>query len=435
MTSLRARLFAAVAALVVTTGFLSGVLAYRWAFDEAIELQDATLLQVAALASRNRVQTDLPLQSGVDPEARISIAELHEAQGDQAASALADLPQSSPDGLQTASLQGDMWRVFVRTRADGSRVAVGQLTAARNEIARGAALRASLPFAALIPCLMVLVGVVIERGFRPVARLAEELDGKQVSLRPLPIAGVPDELRPFIFAINRLLERLADMFDRERRFIADAAHELRTPLAALSVQAENLERSRFDVGSDERFVALKSGIGRTAHLLEQLLDLAKYEGGGARPATALDFDKVVKSVVADFLPIAEARLVDLGFVRIETTPVRVEATALAVVVRNLVDNALRYAPDGGCVDLRVFRDKDRAVLQVEDNGPGVPSEELDRLFDPFKRGLLALGEGTGLGLSIVRRIADGNGGAIRLENVSGDRGTGLRATVSFPLAS
>ena len=435
MAGLRARLFAALAILVVLTALTAGGLAYRWAFAEAIELQDAILVQIGQLALKTRLRAEFPAPSNVDAEARIVVEELDEPGHPRPAGGLLDIPHDLPNGLQTLSLGGETWRVLARTRLDGSRVAIAQPTAARDEIARDSALRTVLPLGALVPCLMLLVGFVIAYSFRPVMRLASQLDAKESNhLQRLPTEGIPMELHPFIESINRLLERISVLFDGQRRFIAHAAHELRTPITALGIQAENLEHAELPEEKQMRLAALKSGIRRTAHLLEQLLDLAKYDGGDPSKAPVVRLDSVVKDVVADFLPLARARCVDLGFEGIENTPVRVNSAGLAALTRNLVDNALRYSPDGGQIDIRVLRQGGCALLRIEDTGPGVPPAELDRIFEPFNRGVRSADEGTGLGLSIVRRVVDNHDGSVRLENLTSAGKTGLRVTVSFPLA-
>jgi two-component system OmpR family sensor kinase len=433
MRSLRARLLGGILLCTIAMGLGSGVWAFRWAFGEAIELQDAILLQIGALAI-NRLQTELPAQSGVDAEAKVVIKEIWSStSGAENETVPPKIPRGIADGLYTISQGEGPWRVLVRTRADGSRVAIAQPTAARDEIARDSAVQAVLPFFALIPCLMLLTTVVIHYSFRPVTRLAKQLDDGKQSHHPQQLKSddIPTELQPFINSINRLLERIAVMFDHQRRFIAHAAHELRTPITALAVQAENLKRSELPEDARNRLIVLGCGIQRSARLLEQLLALAKYEDGRTA-SLAVRLDDVVKSVVGDYLTPARARSIDLGFSRLETVWVRGDDTALAVMVRNLIDNAIRYSREGGRVDVSVFRGEDRAFLLVEDTGPGIADGALDDVFEPFNRGAQVESDGTGLGLSIVRRIVDNHNGTIRLENVTSSENTGLCATVTFP---
>ncbi|GAA3842309.1 ATP-binding protein [[Pseudomonas] carboxydohydrogena] len=344
-----------------------------------------------------------------------------------------DLPGDLSDGLQTIAWNGEQWRILVRTRSDGSRVAVGQPTANRDEVAQDSALRTIVPLGVLIPCLMVVIAIVVDRSLRPLSSLARDIDAKQSDhLEKLPVEGIPAEILPFVASINRLLERIGAMFDRERRFVADAAHELRTPITALIVQADNLERVALSEDGRDRLQSLKTGTRRTAHLLEQLLTLARYDSEAATDPSSSEFDRIVKEVVADLLPIARKKSIDLGFIRAEAVSVHAESVALGVLARNLIDNALRHAPAGGRVDVSLFAENDHVVFQVDDTGPGIPEADLDRIFEPFFRGSRARGDGTGLGLSIVRRIVERCRGAIRLENKPLSEGAGLRVRVTIP---
>jgi two-component system OmpR family sensor kinase len=249
----------------------------------------------------------------------------------------------------------------------------------------------------------------------------------------LPLKDMPSELHPFIASINGLLARMRLMMDQQRRFVTEAAHELRTPITALSLQAENLDPVDLPKAAQDRLAALKHGIHRTKHLLEQLLALARHEAPaperGEIPLVALDH--ATKEVVADLMPQALNRGIDLGFELVEPVAARGEPAMLAAIVRNLLDNALRYTPEGGTVDIGVYRQDGAAVLQVEDSGPGIAPADLDRIFEPFFRGARQE-EGTGLGLSIVKRVVDGLGGTIALENITGAGRSGLRVTVKLP---
>lgn len=431
MRSLRGRLFIALAALLVVTGTAAGVVMFRWAYSEALEVQDAVLLEVGAVAARNRLHTEAAAVNGVHKEDRIVIEELPVPAEIGLAGHVLPVPLDSAGGLQIFGSGKDQWRVLLVTRADGSRVAVGQRTAYRDEIARGSALRSVVPFAVLVPCLLLLTAAVIGYSLRPVAQLARRLDASDYDhLAELPLAGMPTELLPFIASINRLLGQLASMIEQQRRFVAAAAHELRSPITALSVQAENLEHAELPPESRERLAALQTGIRRTGHLLDQLLALARYETPGTLQAQIAALDRVARAVVAELLPTARSRAIDLGFERIERIAVRVDATALAVLIRNLVDNALRHTPDGGRIDLHIYAAGANAVFCIEDTGPGIAKPDLARVFEPFYRGQRSAGDGTGLGLSIVERIAAGASGSVSIENIAAP-GSGLRVKVTF----
>jgi two-component system OmpR family sensor kinase len=436
MKSLRTRLLSGLAVLIVASGVGAGVWAFSWSFDEAIELQDAILLQIGALVMRNQVQAELPAQPGVDAEARVIIKQIP----DRSVGAESDIdfprvPIELGDGLHTLGSRDGLWRVLVRTRPDGSRVAIAQPTAARDEFARYSAIRAVLPLLTLIPCLMLVVGAVIHYSFRPVVDLAKRLDAERTNHpHHIPDDTAPKELQPFIGSINRLLDRIGVMLDHQRRFIALAAHELRTPITAISIQAENVDHSQLPQDIGNRLIALKAGVRRTVRLLEQLLALSKYDYGKTNNPLPAKLDGIIRSVIADYMALAYARSIDLGCSRIEVTFVKGDSTALTVMVRNLVDNAIRYSSEGSHVNLSVYRDGDQVVMLVEDTGPGIAASDLDLIFEPFNRGSLAKGDGTGLGLSIVRRIVENHCGSINLQSMTSSEATGLRVTVLLPAA-
>jgi len=429
LTSLRGRLFAGLTAIIVVTGAIGGTFAYMWAYSEAIEMQDSVLIQIGTFALSSSIRQSQPV-NGVDAESEIAIVELG---GTPRGSAEDRRLWGLRDGLHNDVYQGHQVRVLLRTRPDGSRFAVMQRTDIRTEIAGDMALRTLLPIAALVPCLMLVTAFVIARSFRPMLRLADDLDARKADdVGELAAAGAPSELQPFLASINGQLGRMRAMMDRQRRFIADAAHELRTPITALSLQAENLNPIEMPPAARDRLVALKSGMRRTKHLLEQLLAVAREDAVPAAVSEMVYLDKIAKGVVADLLPEAAARNVDLGFAIAETVAVAGEPLSLISAIRNLVENAVKFTPDGGSVDLGVYREDRMAVVQIEDTGPGISPQDLDRIFEPFVRAREAAGDGSGLGLSIVKRIVDRSGGAITIENIAGAERSGLRVTVKLP---
>jgi two-component system OmpR family sensor kinase len=432
MTSLRARLFVGLTAVILLTGCVGAVFSYFWAFDEAIEMQDSVLIQIGGLLHNGSVNGDRTLR-GVDAEAAVDVVELGTT---LPVGAEERQLWSLQDGLHVAPFAGQSKRVLLRTRPDRSRFAVLQPTDVRDDIAGNMALRTLLPIAALIPCLLLVTALVVARSLRPMIRLADDIDLRRADdMKPLPLVGAPSELRPFIVSINGLLERMKSLMDRQRRFIADAAHELRTPITALGLQAENLAHLDLAEPARERLAALREGMDRTKHLLEQLLALARHDADKACEAALVSLDGIVKDLVADLLPEAERKGIDLGFELIEPVAARGEPIMVTTMVRNLVDNAVRFTPSGGRVDIRVYREGGEAVLQIADSGPGIPPGDIDRIFEPFFRGSQPTEDGTGLGLSIVKRIVHQLGGSIVLENICSPPLTGLRATARLPIAN
>ena len=289
--SLRGRLFIGLAIVVAVVGFIGGAIAYDWAFDEAIESQDTVLTQIAAVAARTRFENDHPI-SGGDLESQVVIREL----GDRPNSADSRAMWLLVDGLHDVVEGSQRSRVMMRTRTDKSRFVVAQPTTIRDEVARDSAVQALLPFAALIPCLVFVFAIVIRRSLRPVSDLAARLDARRTDdLAEMEIGGTPAELHPFIGSINRLFVRIQTTMEQQRRFIADAAHELRTPITALSLQAENLEQIDMSPDGQGRLARLRDGARRTAHLLDQLLALARYDASPTTDRATAELDVCAKT--------------------------------------------------------------------------------------------------------------------------------------------
>lgn len=427
--SLRGRLFAGLTAVILVTGLVGGTLAYMWAYSEAIEIQDSVLLQIGTFAMNASIRRSQPV-NGVDADSEVAVVELGDVPGGSADNRRL---WGLQDGLQNDVYQGQPVRALLRTRPDGSRFAITQRTEIRTELAGDMALRTVLPIAALVPCLLLVTAIVIARSLRTMVRLADDLDSRKAGdIDQLEAKGAPSELQPFLGSINGLLRRLRAMMEQQRRFIDDAAHELRTPITALSLQADNLDLVKMPSASRDRLVAMKSGMRRIKHLLEQLLSLARQDAAALAVGETVCLDKIAKEVVADLMPEAAAREIDLGFTMAEAVKVDGDSLSISSAIRNLVGNAVKFSPDGGNVDLGIYREGGMAVIQVEDTGPGIPPQDLDRVFEPFFRGRQEIGEGSGLGLSIVKRIVDRYGGSIEFENIAGPDRSGLRATVRLP---
>ncbi|WP_229722426.1 sensor histidine kinase [Xylophilus rhododendri] len=437
--SLQLRLSVSLALAILLVGALAGGLAFRAALEEAHELQDDTLRQVALLFDRqplppSAAQADAPQDS--DEDSRVLVQLLGEPH--PAARAL-PLPPGLADGLHTLEIQGETYRALVRGSAAGQRIAVLQPTELRDEIAREGALRALVPLLVLVPVLLLVVAHLVRKMFRPIAVLSREIDRRaDDALHPVDEAPLPLEVRPFAVAINRMLGRVEQSMQVQRRFVADAAHELRSPLTALSLQAERLAEADMSAPARDRLAALRQGIARGRRLLDQLLGLARAQAPaqsvpreGARPASV---QQVFREVLEDLMPLAEARGIDIGVEGEQDALVRLDAFELAAVIRNLVDNAVRYTPEGGQVDLSVRLASGRAVLCVEDSGPGIAPGERERVFDPFYRVPGSSQSGAGLGLSIVRTLLARIGGDIDLAYRDEAAATGLRVRLVLPLA-
>jgi two-component system OmpR family sensor kinase len=444
--SLQFRLAAALSALIITLALGAGAFSFWTAFEEANELQDDQLRQMAALIDRHEVPVAQlqpgASEQGADPDLEFVVQVIGGSAGNAVAGGglfLSLLPPTLADGLQTAVVGKESWRLFVRPLHTGAKLVVGQQIAARDEIARHGALRTVLPLLALVPVLLLLVGVVVRQTLKPILALSGELDRRNENdLAALREDGVPNEIRPFTASINRLLGRVTRSMDVQRRFVADAAHELRTPLTVLSLQAEALASKELPDNARDRLVSLRRGIQRARSLLEQLLTLARFEAATVATThpTPVSAMAAVRTIIEEQLPLAEAKHIDLGVVGDgEDALVHVRDVELHSLLRNLIDNALRYTPPGGRVDVGLKADADGVTVEVADSGPGIPAGERERVFDPFYRVLGTDADGSGLGLSIVKTLAERMGITVKLDDARSGAGLGgLRVRVSFPPA-
>jgi len=435
--SLRFRLSLWISTAILVGAAIAGVYSYVAATDDAHRNQDTQLRQVGYLISRLDAVPTSPMArervGDVDFDARL-VVRFIDAPG-------ARLPHPErapyfsstlPDGLQTVAIGRETWRVFVRTNAKGVRVAVAQQTAVRDAAARSSALRTVMPILFLGPVLVLLAALLVRAMFLPLQRLAAQLRARREhDLGELERAELPSEVWPFVAEINKLMARTVRALTLQRRFIADAAHELRSPMTAMSLQAERLAASDMPGEARERLEALSAGLSRTRVLLDQLLTLARTQESPVDQPTRVPLKKAIQECLEDLVPLAEAKAIDLGVVGDADPLVAGRPVDIRILVKNLVDNAIRYTPEGGRVDISVAEANGRVTLDVDDTGAGIPPEERERVFDPFYR-VLGSGEiGSGLGLAITLSIANQVGAAISLlEKPDGTHG--LRARVVFP---
>jgi signal transduction histidine kinase len=326
-------------------------------------------------------------------------------------------------------MHGERWRAYTIVYSDRI-VQVSQADEVRREIASNAALRALLPVAILFPLSWLLIVSGVGRILKPldaVARAATQRDAS--SLSPLPVESVPQEIVPLVIEMNGLIQRVGKTLDSQRHFVLDAAHELRTPLAALQLQIENLSQSSSAEDREVRVNDLKSGIQRATHLVSQLLHMARYDAEKLNTRTTVNLGELVKSCLADFIPIAEARKIDLGMVRDDAANIWANADDLRILFCNLLDNAIRYTHVGGKIDIGVIASGQEVVVEIGDTGPGIPEHLLSRVFDRFFRVEGNDAEGSGIGLAIVSAIASRENAEVILVN-SLER-SGLVAKVTF----
>jgi two-component system, OmpR family, sensor kinase len=434
--SLRSQLVLALCVLASVVGIVQGVSSYQLSKAGMSALLDLRLEQVA-----NRMHSSLAdalpaVPSRGSQPARdivITIWREGEAAPFRSTEPSLPLPRDAPAGFDTTEVNGENWRIYT-LRESPRVIQVAQRSSVRHELTEQTAVNTLWPMVVLVPLLWAAVLLVVYYSLRPLDRLgaqAQRIDLGQ--LQTLPASGVPIELRPFIDSINLMIERLAKSIDSERKFISDAAHELRTPITALQLQADNLQRDIMP-SNQERFCELRSGIVRSGALITQLLRLARADATLQPEALVrVDVPAVVVAAVAEVFPIATQRGIDIGAEEMANVQVQAVEADVAIAVRNLVSNAVRYTPDGGTVDLRVVQRENMAWVEVTDNGPGIDEALLPRVFDRFFRANATI-EGSGLGLSIVKAIAAKYGGDAFLRNRN-DGQTGIIASIGFVLAA
>jgi two-component system, OmpR family, sensor kinase len=351
---------------------------------------------------------------------------------------LPELPSQIPIGfaedLSTLQAADGSWRVYTHVTPEGI-VQVGQPLATRDALARELTLPVLMPMLLLIPLLAALIAWALRRGLAPLQDASRSVSDRDVSrLDPLPTAGVPRELLPLVEQINGLLARLARSLDAQRRFLADAAHELRSPVSALALQAQLAQRAHTPEAARAALAELRSGTERTRRLVQQLLDFARLEPGvPCGPFEPVDLSQVVREVVGTYAARADEAGVDLGADATEPTWVTGISYELQSLLANLIDNSLRYAPAGSAVTASVTRAGALAVLSVVDAGPGIPPSERERVFERFHRLEGDATPGSGLGLSIAKAIVERHRGTISLDDASPGTGRpGLAVRVALP---
>jgi two-component system OmpR family sensor kinase len=439
VNSVRARLLAWLLGGVLLMGAAGGWFVYRNALVEADAFFDYHLRQTALLLSDQPVEymlhPDIP-QTNADYDfvvqvwtldgVRVYLSRPHSV-----------LPAITTIGFSTVVTSEGRWRVF-GVQAPTKVIQVAQPMRVRARQAVELALRTLTPFMLLMPILVVFIWFAVGHALEPLKRLTSLVKARKVTaLDPLPDDHLPGEVQPLVGALNDLLGRLGAALERERGFMADAAHELRTPLTALHLQMGALARATNESERADAMEKLSAGVQRAIRLVEQLLSLARQEPRAHVMRKRLRFDDLAREAVAEMMPLADARKIDLGISASQPTYVLGDPDALRTLVRNLVDNAVRYTPAGGRVDVSVQESDEPgsahgAVLRVVDTGPGIAADERQRVFDRFYRPPGTSPPGSGLGLAIVKTIADAHGAVVSLD--TGPDGQGLAVTVSFPSA-
>ena len=431
MKSIRTTLLVTLLAVVLASAAVGAAVTYRNVLGEAEDLFDYQLQQMA-LSLRNQGFISPAEAAALADDQLDFVVQIWSLDGTQIYLSRPTLllPAQAVIGYSDVKAGATTWRLFTTVTRDRA-IQVAQPLAVRSRLAARAALRGALPILALVPLLGLTIWWSVGAALGRLQGVAAQVRARDAdALDPVPEEALPREVGPLVHAFNGLLERLRRAIEAQRAFVSDAAHELRSPLTALGLQLQMLRRAPDETQRQGALDALGGGIERAQHLVEQLLALARSVPSVKGAAqTLVDLSETVRLAVADVVPLADTRRISIELDASFDGHVHGDASALRVLARNLVDNAVRYTPFGGRVQVRQDSEFAQPVLIVEDSGPGIPAAERGRVFDRFYRGAGREEGGSGLGLAIARGIASQHGATIELTDSPLG---GLRARVAFP---
>lgn len=460
--SLRTRLTLLIIAVMVVVLIPLGWISYRRELREMNELLDGRLAQagrtLGTLIANGQIplrDADLPdIQQNTDKHRHGVVVSVHphnyepevgfqayDPQGEliAATSNFAELtpPTKEERGFRDIQHEGSQWRTFTLQNRWNLVIRIGERSDNRSDIARGLVIEHTLPLLIGLPLLALLVSLAVKRGLRPVAVLTQMLDRRTPgSRKPMPADVAPGEIKPLIVALNQQLERLEDALDREHRFATDVAHELRTPLAATMIHLESAQIAGSAEEVDAMLQSAQMGLARMARRIEQILALARLEAGAASEQRArIELITLTTEVIEELAALIAEKDIALSLTHdIDEVWVSGHEVALTAMFRNLIENALRYSGSGGQVDVAIQREGDAVIIAISDDGPGIPVEKREAVFERFHREVESESRGYGLGLSIVQRAIQlhqaniellaspfGSGLQVRIRMASADR--------------
>jgi two-component system OmpR family sensor kinase len=442
--SLRGRLLWFLLAAITMAAIAQALIAYRSALSDADQIFDYHMQQMAMSLRSSATLTNKAADAGADPENDDLVVQVWTPDGAQVFRSLsrAALPQRAVLGFSNVKANNTTYRIF-SVQTSNQTVQVAQDMAVRQRMAGTLALRTVGPIAVMAPILMLVVWWVVSGSLAPVSRVKRQVAARQADdLSPVSENDLPDEVLPLVHELNLLFGRMRTAFEAQQHFVADAAHELRSPLAALKLQVLSLERAQDETARAVAIGRVTAGIERATRLVEQLLVLARQEGAADGRRVPVSLTDLVKRTLGDMAGLAQARQIDLGLHHADDVSVDGQPDALIILLRNLVDNAIKYTPAGGTVDIELRRvaapaaangksaAAARVLLSVDDSGPGIPPEERERVFSRFYRVPGSPAGGSGLGLAIIKSIAEGHGAVLTLGQ--SERLGGLAVKVDFP---
>ena len=409
--SLQVRISIALILMFLPLSIIAGAFSYYQTYHEAEELQDDLLRQTAAYI--NPKTTDY---TQIGSENHILIQTFGQEDTVPLSNTLGEGFHTIKGGVDDDDDDDDdEYRAYIHQTPQG-KIAVLQETEYRDDLAATAAYQSVLPLLIALPLMILLTVWITYRAMRPVKTLSASLGQRRSDdLSPLDGEGVPSEIQGFVTAINQLLQRTGENIRRQQRFIADAAHELRSPLTALSLQAERLTKLPQSDEAREQTSLILQSIQRNRHLLEQLLTHARAQGSETqRNLTDISLQAQFRRVLQELMPLALNKQQDIGVAVVNDLRIRADDTEIYTLIKTFTDNAIRYTPAGGRIDIGFSETPTTLTIWVEDDGPGIPAAERSRVTDAFYRILGTEQQGTGLGLSIADAIAKHYGGKLIL---------------------
>lgn len=398
--------------------------------EELNELYDANLQQVASaiaaqhlaiedvthLYNHNQIGTGLKIKSEEELYVRVLAkdgAVLYVSHPE------AKVPHPSVMGLSTQKYQENQWRFFA-VKVNQETIQVAQSLKLRKKTIKDTAINLILSQLLFIPVLVILIFYAIRKALLPLSVLSSEIQRREsLDFKPFLVDKLPVEIKPLVRSLNIFMAKVSDMVGVLKRFTSDAAHELRTPITALKLQLTLIEQANSDAERQVAIQNLKNGINRSEQLVGQLLTLARIEPNSqAKEIQPINMLNLIKESIEGLLPLAHEKSIDLGLNTSEEFVIFGVRHEIVVLINNIVDNAIRYTPINGKVDISLFSDSQNIILEVNDSGVGIAAYELERVFERFYRGDNKNISGSGLGLSVVKEIATQHGANIELSNLN-----------------
>lgn len=433
--SLRARLLMLLFAAVVITAGIQSFIAYQTTLDETNEIFDYQMEQMA-LSLRPGLNADVYGSSGFRQDETdsfefiVQVSTLDHRILFRSSSAVT-LPDRDSTGHTLFDTRGSTYKLY--TLRHGSQlIQVAQDRAARRSLARNLAFRTTMPIVVMVLLLLLTVWWVVTSSLAPLNRVQRQIASREAeSLAEVDTGGLPNEIRPLVEELNLLLRRMRQAFDAQKNFVADAAHELRSPLSALKLQVEQLRRSGTEKDREVAIRRVGTGIDRATRLVEQLMVLARQQAGSGNGSDAkpVEINRICLIAFNDIYPLAQQKEIDMGLLQADECYVMGQEEAIRIMLRNILDNSVKYSPAHSKIDLTVQLSGRSVCIRVEDSGPGIPEGDIERVMDRFYRIPGNSVSGSGLGLSIVKTIADMH--AARIEIGKSQQLGGLAVAVTF----